>query len=350
MGIMDFVRGGVREMMIARPDRGKHLLVYKHGDRSLPFWAQVTVDSDECAVFFKDGQYKGHLPPGRHTLQTENIPFLLGLVNNSTGGDRFVADVFFVKMQPIRYIPLNGPLEQMEDPILHERVTPRITGAFALVVVDPARFVTGYRGQAAGAEDQDAILSWIRGLYFKTVKAVIGQVCVERQKSLLNVGAMTMQIAGRLVQSAPDLDEIGVKVLEIEGLNIHFSAEEQKLLRDAERSLAEGRRGVGIAADMARAKQAALEHNPTQDWRYAQQLAGTFPGYAAGAGLPPVPPQWLPPHLQQPAPPTTPQAPPAVSGAPTIEQRLARLTELKAKGLISDEDFQARKAKILEDI
>ncbi len=53
MGVFDFVKNGVREMMIARPDNLKHLIVYKHPDQNFPFWSQLTVDSDECAVFFK---------------------------------------------------------------------------------------------------------------------------------------------------------------------------------------------------------------------------------------------------------------------------------------------------------
>jgi hypothetical protein len=46
--------------------------------------------------------------------------------------------------------------------------------------------------------------------------------------------------------------------------------------------------------------------------------------------------------------PGAPQAAPAAG--PTIEQRLERLADLKNKGLITDEEFQARKAKILEEI
>ena len=81
MGIMNFVKQGVGEMMIARPDHLKHLVVYKHPDQNIPFWSQLTVDSDECALFFKDGQYQGWLPTGRHTLSSQNIPFLNNLVN-----------------------------------------------------------------------------------------------------------------------------------------------------------------------------------------------------------------------------------------------------------------------------
>ncbi len=195
MGIMDFVKGGVREMMIARPDNVKHLIVYKHPNQNVPMYAQLTVDSDECALFFKDGQYKGYLPAGRHTLQTQNIPFLNGLITSFTGGNVFIAEIFFVKTQPIRGVPFGGPLESMEDPILYEFVTPRIFGEFALVVTDPVRFVIGYHGQAGGAMDNDQTLNWIKGKFFMSVKTVIGQVCSQQQKSLLNLGGMTQDLA-----------------------------------------------------------------------------------------------------------------------------------------------------------
>ena len=122
MGVFDFVKNGVREMMIARPDNLKHLIVYKHPDQNVPMYSQLTVDSDECAVFFKDGKVVGVLPPGRHTLQTQNIPFLNNLVNKFTGGNVFIAEIFFVKTSPVRSIPFGGPIGDMIDPLTGEQV------------------------------------------------------------------------------------------------------------------------------------------------------------------------------------------------------------------------------------
>jgi hypothetical protein len=435
MGIMDFVKGGVREMMIARPDHLKPLIVYKHPDQNIPFWSQLTVDSDECAVFFKDGRYVGHLPPGRHTLQTQNIPFLNNIVNKFTGGDVFIAEIFFVKMQPIRGVPFGGPLESMEDPILFEFVTPRIFGEFALVVVDPVRFIIGYHGQMSGSQDNDQILGWVKGKFFLSVKTVIGQLCVQQQKSLLNMAGMSMEIAGRIQQSAPNLEEIGIKILEIGNFNINFSAEDKQMLQEANKKRAEARRSVGITADTTRAKQMEMDQRYANDQRYTQ-MAGGWNQYAAGAAMmgagegmakgganagvaqlgaqaaigvgmaqmmqPGYPQQGYPQqgypqqgypqqgypqqgHPQQgypqqgypqqpqqpgyaqapggypppqapggyaPAPGAPPGAPPpaAAAGGPSVEERLAKLQDLKNKGLISDEDFNARKAKILEEI
>src|SRR5262249_28079710 len=157
----------------------------------------------------------GVLPPGRHTLQSQNIPFLNNLVTQFTGGNVFIAEVFFVKTQPVRSIPFGGPLESMEDPVLFEFVTPRIFGEFSLVVVDPMRFIIGYSGQAAGPQDNDATLGWIKGLFFMSVKTVIGATCSQQQKSLLNLGGMSTELSARIGQSAPNLDDIGVRILQL---------------------------------------------------------------------------------------------------------------------------------------
>jgi membrane protease subunit (stomatin/prohibitin family) len=383
MGIMDFVKGGVREMMIARPDHLKHLIVYKHPDQNVPFWSQLTVDSDECALFFKDGVYQGWLPAGRHTLQTQNIPFLNNLVNKFTGGDVFIAEIFFVKTQPIRSIPFGGKLESMEDPTLFEFVTPRMHGEFSMVITDPVRFVIGYHGQAAGPNDNDAVTDWIKRLFFMSAKTVIGQMCAQSGRSLLNLGGMTGELSGRMVQSAPNLADIGVKILQIADFNINFSPEDEKLLREANKQRAQARRGVGIASDTAAAKQFELDQKFGQDSRYVQQLAGNYSNYAAaqammgagegmakgggntnvaglgaqmamGVGMAGMMSQ----HAGMPQAGAMPQfavgapAAAAAAAAPqaSVEDRLAKLKGLKDKGLITDDDYAKKRDAILAEI
>ncbi|NUP14149.1 MAG: SPFH domain-containing protein [Polyangiaceae bacterium] len=380
MGIMDFVKGGVREMMIARPDQLKHLIVYKHPDQNIPFWSQLTVDSDECALFFKDGTYQGWLPAGRHTLQTQNIPFLNNLVNKFTGGDVFIAEIYFVKTQPIRSIPFGGKLESMEDPILYEFVTPRIHGEFSMVITDPVRFVIGYHGQAAGSNDNDFTTDWIKRLFFMSVKTVIGQMSAQSGRSLLNLGGMTSELGGRMVQSAPNLADIGVKILQIADFNINFSAEDERLLREANKKRAEARRNISIASDTAQAKQFELDQKFSQDARYVQQLAGNYSNYAAaeamrgagegmakgggGAGVAGLGAQMamgvnMANMMAQPGMGAQPQFTPQAAAAPaaaapaggaSIEDRLAKLKSLKDKGLISDDDFAKKRDAILAEI
>ena len=137
MGIIDFVKGGVRRMMIARADSHKDAIVFKHPDQTFPFWSQVTVDSDEVCLFFRDGKYIGALGPGRHTLQTQNIPFLNNLVDKFTGGDMFISELFFVTTRPLFNQTFGGPIGSMRDPELELRVEPRAYGTYAFRVVEP---------------------------------------------------------------------------------------------------------------------------------------------------------------------------------------------------------------------
>src|SRR5215472_2032105 len=291
MGVFDFVRNGVREMMVARPDAFKQLIVYKHPDQNIPMYSQLTVDSDECAVFFKDGRVVGVIPPGRVTLQSQNIPFLNALVINYTGGQVFITEVFFVKTAPVRSVPFGGPIGEMPDPLLGELVTPRIFGEMSIVVFDPVRFVVGYSGQAATG-DNDAVLGWIKGLFMNGVKTTLGELCENEGKSLLQAVSLTQKLAAAFVAHAPDLNDIGVRILQVGSFNVNFSDEDRDRLKAANAEIAKAQRDVrvkqigvaGAAAD-AQAKQFQLDQQFNQDARYVQNLAGSYQDYAAGQAV-----------------------------------------------------------------
>ena len=291
MGVFDFVRNGVREMMVARPDGQKSLIVYKHPDQNLPMHSQLTVDSDECAVFFRDGRVVGVIPPGRVTLETQNIPFLNSIVTSYTGGNVFVAEVYFVKTTPVRSVPFGGPIGDMLDPLTGEQVQPRIFGEMSVVVVDPVRFVVGYSGQAA-AGDNDAVLAWIKGLFMNGVKTTLGELCDSEGKSLLQAVSLTSKLAAAFVAHAPDLNDIGVRILQVGQFNINFSEQDRQRLVAANAEIAKAQRevrvrqiGVAGAAADAQAKQFQLDQQFSQDSRYVKELAGSYQGYAAGQAV-----------------------------------------------------------------
>jgi len=291
MGVFDFVRNGVREMMVARPDNQKALIVYKHPDQNIPTNAQLTVDSDECAVFFKDGRVVGVIPPGRVTLHSQNIPFLNQLVTNFTGGQVFITEIYFVKTTPVRSVPFGGPIGEMLDPLTAEQVQPRIFGEMSVVVVDPVRFVIGYSGQAA-AGDNDAVLAWIKGVFMNGVKTTLGELCENEGKSLLQAVSLTSKLAAAFVTHAPDLADIGVRILQVGQFNINFSDADRERLVAANAEIAKAQRqvkvrqiGVAGAQADAQARQFQLDQQFSQDARYVKDLAGSYQGYAAGQAM-----------------------------------------------------------------
>jgi membrane protease subunit (stomatin/prohibitin family) len=295
MGVFDFVKNGVREMMIARPDSLKSLIVYKHPDQNFPMYSQLTVDSDEVAVFFKDGAVIGVLTAGRHTLQTQNIPFLNAIVDHFTGGQVFISEIYFVKTTPVRGVPFGGPIGTMRDPQLMCIVTPRIFGEMSVVVTDPVQFVIGYVGQAA-AGDNDQILSWIKGLFMNGVKQTLGEFCVKQKVTLIDAVAYTTELSQAFITHVPSLGEVGVRVVQIGSFNINFSADDDKKLNlanerfvatvaEAQRDVQIAQIGVAKAAAVAQQSQFGLDQKYNQDARYVQNLAGNYSNYAAGQAM-----------------------------------------------------------------
>jgi membrane protease subunit (stomatin/prohibitin family) len=227
MGILDFVKSGVQRMMIARADSHKDAVVFKHPDQTFPFWSQVTVDSDEVCLFFRDGQYVGALGPGRHTLQTQNIPFLNNLVDKMTGGNMFIAELFFVATKPLYGQGFGGPIGSMRDPELDLRVEPRAYGTYSFRVVEPVRFVIEFWGQKA-SNDPQAPLEWVRDQLMMGLRTTLTRLIKQGELTFMDLGTAGPDVAAAIVRDCPDLTKIGVQVLEIAKLNLNLTEQDQK--------------------------------------------------------------------------------------------------------------------------
>jgi membrane protease subunit (stomatin/prohibitin family) len=287
MGIIDFVKGGVQKMMILRPDAQKDKVVYKHPDQTFPFWSQLTVDSDEVCLFFKDGQYRGVLGPGRHSLDTQNIPFLGMLVDKFTGGNVFVSELFFVTTSPMYGQGFGGPIGSMRDPELDIRVNPRVFGTYSFRIVDPVRFVIEFWRQKAG--DPETALGWVRDQLVMGVKATLTRLLRSGELTMMDLGAAGPDVARAIVQSCPDLANIGVQVLEIAKLNINLSEEDQARIDEFQDQIVQAKLdarkakiGVDRAAAEAQARQYALDQDFANRARYVNQMdMGRYQQYAA---------------------------------------------------------------------
>jgi membrane protease subunit (stomatin/prohibitin family) len=296
MGIVDFIRKGVGEMVVARPADKKDLLVFKHPDQTIPMYAQLTIDADEAAVFFRDGAIVGTLRTAgvgqRHTLSSQNIPFLSRFVDSFTGGQIFKTDLYFVTMKPVFDVRFGDELGPVTDPMLGELVTPRMFGTFAFQIVDPEAFILKYTGMRQNAGSQDD-LRWIKGLLMSSVRTVVGQVLVSEQKSMLDLLPMQTMLRERFLASAPDLASIGVRIVEMGDFRINLSDEDMARLTEAQGEIAQAQRkariaNIAIAQAEAEAKQRQfeLDQNYQNTSRYVNNLAGgNFQGYAAGQAM-----------------------------------------------------------------
>ena len=71
--------------------------IWKHPCEDFNSMTQLIVHESQEAIFFMNGQALDLFGPGRHTLETQNIPLIGKLLNKATGGESpFHCEVYFI--------------------------------------------------------------------------------------------------------------------------------------------------------------------------------------------------------------------------------------------------------------
>lgn len=231
MGIINFVKGGVKELAIARPDEAKGDIVYKHPDQTIPMKAQLTVDSDELALFFKDGKFVGQFGPGRHTLDGASIPFIGQLVDKFTGGDLFIAEIFFVNTREMTDVKFGGQIGKVRDVQSGLLVQMMVHGTFSARVIDPPKLVIGLVGLQK--HQGNLFLQWFRDQVLKVIKDDIAELCVKSKWPLTDVvsGAYTEEIETEAIAGIRrHVESYGLEVVRFGNFHIAMGEEDEDRL------------------------------------------------------------------------------------------------------------------------
>jgi membrane protease subunit (stomatin/prohibitin family) len=320
MGIISFIKGGVAELAIARPDAAKDQWVYKHPDQTIPMKAQLTVDSDEVALFFKDGKYVGSFSAGRHTLDASNIPFLGQLVDKFTGGNVFICEVFFVTTRELHSIKFGTSIGDVQDPQTQLRVRLMVHGEFSARIMDPAKLLIGLVGQRATSNE--GFLGWFKGLLQKVMKDGIAELIVKQNWPIMKVtsGAYTDEIEQTTLEGVrKQIEPYGVEVIRFGDFSIGMDqADKDRLDKLVERfayvnasknggDAGGAFQGAGIGMGFA--------------------MAGNMANMMGGANAQNA--QRQPESRDQ------------------IMKTLKELGELKSAGILTDAEFEAKKKELL---
>ncbi len=285
MGIINFVKGGVKELAIARPDEAKGDIIYKHPDQTIPMKAQLTVDADELALFFKDGVMVGSFGPGRHTLDAQSIPFLGQLIDKFTGGNVFLAEVFFVNTREMTDVKFGGPIGKVRDVQSGLLVQMMVHGTFSARVLDPPRLVIGLVGLQK--QQGNLFLQWFRDQVLKVMKDDIAELCVKKKWPLLDVtsGAYTEEIIAEvLVGVRPHVDPCGIEVTGIGNFNLAMKDEDEKRLNKLYETSAYVNMAGGIQGFQQVAAASAMM-NAGEAMKEGGGAGGSGNPMLAGAGL-----------------------------------------------------------------
>lgn len=124
------------------PQGNAVIYAYKYPQDNLSTYTQLIVNESQWALLFSKGELMGKFGPGKHTLNTENLPILRKLYGFPFGGKNpFTAQVWFVNRIESMSIPWKLTNLPIHDPDYQTNLPLAADGQYGLKVVDPEKFL-----------------------------------------------------------------------------------------------------------------------------------------------------------------------------------------------------------------
>jgi membrane protease subunit (stomatin/prohibitin family) len=182
-----------------------------YGPGTIKLGAQLTVRESQVAVFFRDGRALDVLGPGRHTLESLNLPLLDKLINIPFGGATpFQAEVYFVNMRTFTGLRWGTP-----SPIIFRdselaMVRLRAKGAYTCRVQDPQLFIN----EVVGTEnryDTESVTDWLRDFIVARFNEELGN----HLKTILDLPTQYDEIAASVkTRVGEDFNNYGLELID----------------------------------------------------------------------------------------------------------------------------------------
>jgi membrane protease subunit (stomatin/prohibitin family) len=163
-------------------------------EEELRYGTQLVVNQSQEACFIKGGQLLDVFGPGTHTLSSKNLPILSNIIGLAFGGDSpFKAEVYFVNKSvsmdaKFGLIPFNMLEPNFKVPI---PVTSR--GSFALNVSDSKAFLNKIVGTVPDFETR-TLSQYFRGVIVENVKNAITKIAKEQKLSPLELESIVYEV------------------------------------------------------------------------------------------------------------------------------------------------------------
>ncbi|TAG34396.1 MAG: hypothetical protein EAZ34_05795 [Polaromonas sp.] len=345
MALMDFIRKQFIDIIQWTEDEdGTLAWRFPVADMEIQYGASLTVRQSQIAVFVNEGKVADVFGPGMYKLTTQTIPVLTYLKNwDKLFESPFKSDVYFfsTRQQIDQKWGTPQPITVRDKDFGAVRL--RAFGNYSFRVADPKLFHTEISGTRERYTTAD-LDGQLRGLVLQNISNAIASSNI----AFLDLAANQLAFAQALVtQLAPEFAKIGLQLDGMTVQNVSLPEELQKIL--------DQKIGMGMVGnDMGKFMQyqtAQAIPKFAEGGGGGSGVVGDAMGLGAGVALGQVLAQNLQAGLQSSAAQAA-QAAPAAAGvkADDIMATLEKLGELKAKGILTQEEFDAKKSELLKKL
>ena len=150
--------------------------IWKHPCEDFNTSSQLIVHESQEAIFFMNGQALDLFGPGRHTLETENIPLLKKFTNIPTGGKTpFHCEVYFINRTEQMAIKWGTDSKiQYIEPTYKFPLAIGASGEMSLSVADSRKLLINLVGTERDL-DRNQLTTFFRAFLMTKVKTYIAQ-------------------------------------------------------------------------------------------------------------------------------------------------------------------------------
>jgi len=338
MGIKDFLKKQFIDV-IQWTESADGILSYRYPmqDFEIQHGASLTVRESQMAVFVNEGTVADAFGPGRYKLTTQTLPLLTNLMNwDKLFESPFKSDVYFFSTR----LQLNQKWGTANPITIRDKefgaVRLRAVGIYSYKIFDPRAFhvhVSGTREQYTVTE--------LDGQLRNTIVASISDLFGQSGIPFLDMAANQDEFGNQIkLKLDPEFKRIGIGLDTLQVQNLSLPDELQKIL--------DQRIGMGFIGDMTRYTQYQTAQSIPIAAANEGGLAGAGVGLGAGLTIGQTMASAMTSSMANP---TQPQAAkPAAESTADVTALLEKLHDLMTKGVLSKEEFEAKKAELLKKL
>lgn len=212
-------------------------------EEELRYGTQLVVNQSQEACFIKGGQLLDVFGPGTHTLSSKNLPILTSIIGLAFGGDSpFKAEVYFINKSVSMDAKFGLMPFNMLEPNFRVPIPVTSRGSFALAVSDSKIFLNKIVGTVTDFETK-TLSQYFRGVIVENTKHAITKIAQEQKLSPLELESIVVEVAnavrGLLANTIKEYG-LDLRLFNIEAIPIiDDDPRVKKIIEDYQRIMAE---------------------------------------------------------------------------------------------------------------